>query len=539
MMRTMGSNPRRVLLHGGSVYAPGSPEATAMLTVDGTVAWVGGEGGATSHARDADQVVDLRGRLVTPGFVDAHVHLAITGFAMQSLDLSGMTSLKAALDALGRAGTAHGGPVLFAHGWDETRWAEGRAPTMYELDRAVGGRVAYISRVDTHSAVVSSALVDRQPDLAAAPGWRGDGMVERDAHHAAREVVDGLRTPADREQALDLALRHAASRGITSVHELNAPHISPFSDFDTIRKLTARSILPDVVPYWGTLMGDAPCGGEALLGYAGDLCVDGAIGSRTAALDQPYADADAFGHLYLDGSQVADHVVACTRQGRQAGFHVIGDRAAREVVDGFVAAAEVVGDASLVASRHRLEHIEMPDVRAVQTMARLGVVASVQPAFDAAWGGAGRLYEQRLGEARAAPMNPYGSMHRAGVLLAFGSDSPVTPLDPWGGVRAAAFHHAEGERLSVTVAFDAHTRGGHRSRRDDQGGVLAPGHPATYAVWHIEPETQRGAADRRPTHASGSPGTPTVLPDVRPDLPLPQCMQTVVAGATAFSAEDD
>lgn len=513
--------PARVLLHGGSVYTPSHPAATAMLTVDGSVAWVGDDETAARYRDRADVVVDLRGRLVTPGFVDAHTHLAATGFALQSVDLSATRSLAEALDLVSGACALPGGAVLFAHGWDETRWADGRAPTGAELDRAVGGRLAYLTRIDAHSAVVSAALAGRCHDIAGLDGWRGDGVVERDAHHAVREVVDGLRSPADRRQALGAALRQAASVGITSLHELNAPHIAPFSDFQAIRDLADEAPGPEVVPYWGALHVEEGHA-DSVIGFAGDLCVDGAIGSRTAATVEPYADSETSGHLYLDSAEVADHVVSCTRQGKQAGFHVIGDRATRVAVDGLVAAADVVGDAALIDARHRLEHIEMPDAEAMSTMARLGIVASVQPAFDAAWGAPGGLYERRLGAARAQPMNPYASMQRAGVSLAFGSDSPVTPLHPWAGVRAAVRHHEPTERLTVEAAFDAHTRGGHRARRDDDAGVLVPGRSATYAVWDIGVDTASKA-----------------LPSLHPDLALPRCTQTVISGATIFSAEDE
>jgi predicted amidohydrolase YtcJ len=500
-----------------------------MLTVDGTVAWIGDDKGAAAYVDSADEVVRLSGRLVTAGFVDAHTHLAGTGFALRSLDLSGTTTLSDALDALSRSSRDCTGPVLFAHGWDETRWADGRAPTTAQLDRAVGRTVAYVVRVDAHSAVVSTALIERCPEVVDLDGWRGDGVVERDAHHAVRRAVDDLRSRTDRKEALHIALRHAARRGITCVHELNAPHIAPYDDFATIRELAAETALPEVVAYWGELLsGDSD--DHALAGFAGDLCVDGAIGSRTAAMTEPYADADTRGHLYLDSDQVSRHVVACTRRNTQAGFHVIGDRATEMVVAGLRRAAEIVGTDTLVAARHRLEHIEMADAAAIQTMARLGVVASVQPAFDAAWGARGQLYERRLGAARAEPMNAFGSMLRAGVTLAFGSDTPVTPLDPWAGVRAAAFHHEPSERISVAAAFDAHTRGGHRARRDDHGGVLAPGHPASYAVWDVGAQP-----DEPPGNHRGS----AWLPALHPDQPLPRCVATVVAGTTVYSEEDD
>lgn len=510
---------QRVLLHGGSVYSPTGVSASAMLTDGERVLWVGNDADAQAHLDSAD-VVDLDGRLVTPGFVDAHVHLSKTGFALQTVDLGQATSMVQALDLLAGQAAADDGLVLFAHGWDETAWPEARPFTGPELDRAVGGRIAYVSRVDGHSAVVSSALVRHRGDLVDLDGWRGDGAVERDAHHAARIVVDELRSLPDRRRALLAALRRAASVGITSVHEINAPHIAPYDDADIITALRTQYALPEVVAYWGAFLGgehgDAP-----VAGFAGDLCVDGALGSRTAALTSPYTDADSAGHLYLDHAQIRDHLVWCTERGVQAGFHVIGDRGLEAVSSGLRQAAEKVGVDAMVAARHRLEHVEMPAPADLATIAELGVVASVQPAFDAAWGAAGELYEQRLGSARSGPMNPFASMHRAGITLAFGSDSPVTPLDPWSGVRAALHHHNPDERLSPTVAFAAHTRGGHHARRDDHGGQLTPGAPASYAVWETSGLTAQG------------------LPDLSlADGALPTCVRTVVSGRVAYDAQD-
>jgi predicted amidohydrolase YtcJ len=496
-----------------------------MLTSGDRVVWVGDDHGAAARVDEADTIVELRGRLVTPGFVDAHVHLARTGFALQSLDLSSTSRLAEALDALAAYARSHTGAVLFAHGWDESRWPERRPFTGAELDAAVGGRVAYASRVDSHSAVVSAALADRDPTIRTRAGWRGDGVVERDSHHAARDVTDTLWTAADRRQALLVALRRAAEVGLVSVHDVNAPHISPYDDIDLVEGLRQQAPLPDVVCYWGALVGGDHSGDPRLAGYAGDLCIDGAIGSRTAALNAPYIDADSSGHRYLDEVEVCEHVVWCTERGVQAGFHVIGDRGLDTAAAGFRLAADKLGPETVAAALHRLEHVEMPSPSVLAALAPLNVVASVQPAFDAAWGGPGELYEQRLGTGRAAPMNPFASMRRAGLHLAFGSDSPVTPMDPWGGVRAAVMHHSPDERLSLGAALGAHTHGGLRARRDMSSGRLLPGTLASYAIWDA---TSDAGSD-----VSGW------LSEVVVSGELPTCVRTVVAGGTVYQAEED
>ncbi|HET9860499.1 MAG TPA: amidohydrolase family protein, partial [Nocardioidaceae bacterium] len=335
--------------------------------------------------------------------------------------------------------------------------------------------------------------------------------------------------------AIARALTEAARRGIGMVHEMGAPGDSPAEDFERIASVRRVRTLPEVVGYWGQLDGIEMAQKLGCSGAAGDLCADGAIGSRTAAMHAPYADADTSGHLYLEPEQVRDHVIACTRADVQAGFHVIGDRAVAAVVDGFRQAAAELGGPALVRARHRLEHLEMVSPEDMVTLGELGVTASMQPMFDGLWGGDESLYAQRLGTERARPMNAFASLNRAGVALAFGSDTPVTPFDPWAGVRAAAWHHTESERITVRAAFNAHTRGGWRAARRDEGGVIALGAPATIAVWDVPGDLVVQTPDARVAAWSTDPraGVPQ-LPDLHPDLDLPTCVLTLVDGEVAF-----
>ncbi|MYR61530.1 amidohydrolase family protein, partial [Streptomyces sp. SID625] len=269
-------------------------------------------------------------------------------------------------------------------------------------------------------------------------------------------------TPAQRTAAQRAALARAASLGIGSVHECGGPDISSEDDFTGLLALAAEEPGPRVVGYWAEEDVDKARRLGAL-GAAGDLFVDGSIGSHTACLHAPYADAGSTGTSYLDADAVAAHVTACTEAGLQAGFHAIGDAAVTAVVDGMHAAAEKVGLARVRAARHRVEHAEMLTPQTIAAFAELGLTASVQPAFDALWGGEDGMYARRLGPERARTLNPFAALLRAGVPLALGSDSPVTPLGPWGTVRAAAFHRTPEHRISVRAAFTAHTRGGWRA----------------------------------------------------------------------------
>jgi predicted amidohydrolase YtcJ len=530
-----------VLLRGGVVYSPADPFATAMVVADGRVGWVGSEGAAEVAVGPGVRTVWLDGALVTPSFVDAHVHLTDTGLARDTLDLTGCRSAGDLLEAVEGAARARPGLPLLGHGWDETTWAQPAVPTRAQIDRAGGGAPVYLSRVDSHSALVSTALASGIPGIEQADGYDSDGPLRRAAHHLARASSRATLSPATRRELQARALRRAAALGIGQVHEMAAPHIAGIDDLDLLLRWTAEpdAAVPEVIGYWGDLAATDTAVAVGARGCAGDLCLDGAIGSRTAALSSPYADdPHTRGARYLDLEQATAHVLACTDAGLQAGFHCIGDDAVTTAVLALRAAADLRGTAAVQTARHRLEHVEMIDEASAAELARLGVVASVQPAFDAAWGGESGMYAQRLGPSRAATLNPFAAMAATGLTLAFGSDTPVTPFDPWGGVAAAARHRTPEHQITVRAAFAAHTRGGWRAAGVDDSGVLVPGAAASYAVWDLAGDLVVQAPDDRVAAWSTDPrsGVPG-LPDLTDAAVPPTCRRTVVRGRTIYDAD--
>ncbi len=545
---------RKVTLYrNGSVYTAADPFATAMLVDGDTVAWVGSEQAATSIADSSMDVIDLQGALLAPGFVDSHVHLTETGIALDALQLAGVRSAAELLDAVAAFCVSASGAdgTVLGHGWDETTWADPALPTRDEIERAAGGRQVFLSRVDAHSALVSGSLA-ASAGLDGLDGYAAGSQVKRGAHTAARLAARQLPAGALRGYQ-QRALAEAAANGYVALAEMAAPHIGSIEDLQVAAAWNDASSgangakgagVPEILPYWGELATSADHArsildglGVPVLGLAGDLNIDGSIGSRTASLRADYADAPGErGSLYLSVAEAAAHLAACSLLGIQAGFHVIGDAGLDAALDALDLAAAEVGEQRVRAAGHRLEHVELADAAAISRLARYSVTVSAQPVFDALWGGGDSLYQQRLGS-RQLGMNAFASLYAAGVPICFGSDSPVTPLRPWSSVRACLEHTNPAERISARAAFLGHTRAGWRAARyrNPMAGQLVPGAPASFAVWEVE-ELMVQVADGRVQSWSTDPRARTPLLPALDTGNDPVCLQTVRDGLELYAS---
>lgn len=520
------------LLVNGRVHSPTHPDATAMAVRDGVVAWLGSDDVGAAQFPHAD-TVDLDGAFVAPAFVDSHVHLTATGLRLTGLDLGAAEGPEDCLRLIAEHVARHPGLPVWGHGWDDTEWP--RTPTTAEVDAAVGAVPAYLARVDVHSALASTALRALVSGLPAATGYDPQGPLAADAHHLVRAQARELLTWQQRDSARRAALDAAAAAGIVAVHECAGPHIGGAEDWQELRDLDHGV---EVSGYWGEAVSTvaqarALVEATGVRGLAGDLFVDGALGSRTAWLCEPYADApDRTGTCHLDADSIADHLTACTEAGITAGFHVIGDAAVTAVVDALDRVVARFGAPAVARCGHRLEHLEMVSPAQAERLGGWGVIASMQPGFDALWGGEHGMYARRLGPGRAAPLNPFALLASAGVPLAFGSDSPVTSMDPWSWVRAASHHQTAGSAISPRAAFAAATRGAWRAGgiRDGLTGTLAPGAPASYAVWDTGDLDVTAPADSVQRWSTDPRSRVPALPRLDPGGELPRCRQTVHRG---------
>jgi hypothetical protein len=426
------------------------------------------------------RVVDLRGRALVSGFVDAHNHFVSYGLRLLRLDLGSARSKDELLDAVReRAGMTPGDGWVVGHSWDEAKWehASRSLPTQDELDRAAGGRRALLARVDRHGGLATSAAL-RDAGL----GASGPFVVESDY----AKLIDLTRpTLATLVKAIGLATRRAHELGVTSSHVICAG-----DDFAALQAARdARTLGVRVSCFIDETQLDACVAlgarrglGDAWVRLLGlKLYADGSFGSRTAAVSFAYHDkGGATGMLTHEEGRLEALVKRARSHGLQLAVHAIGDRAARRVIDAFAAAGVAP------AERARIEHLEMVDDTDIARAAAMGVVASVQPNFTGEWGHKGGMYEARLGWDHARRLNRFAAYARAGLPLAFGSDD--MPLGPLYGIKSAVEAPEPEQRVSVEDALRAYTAGAAWAGfAEDEVGTLAPGMLADLVVLSGDP----------------------------------------------------
>ncbi len=443
-----------VLIHGGTIHTgiAAHPTVEALLVVDGKVSFAGNLDVARPHAKGAASL-DLKGAAAYPGFVDAHAHLAGIGLAAMSLDLTGMPSLQATLDALRNWHAQHLEGAIQGSGWIETHWPEKRFPTRADLDSVVSDRPVYLARADGHAAVANSAALTLAGIDRNTPDPDG-GRIERDATgeptgmliDKAQDLVAAKLpepTTTQRRAALKAAVELYASRGWTGVGDLDAD----WRDIELLRGMAAQGELPirvnsfirhaDADRILATGPTQDPTGLLRVRGIK--LYMDGALGSRGAALFEPYTDAPDTTGLLLTAPAALDDLLRRARQAKvQVAIHAIGDRGNRMALDAMERAfADDPGQAG--AARWRIEHAQVLAPTDIPRLARMGVIASMQPSHAI-----GDLYfaPARLGPERLSGAYAWRSLLDSGAVIAAGSDAPVEKGDPLIEFYAATYRHA-------------------------------------------------------------------------------------------------
>ncbi len=442
--------PGSMILMNCRVYTANDrqPTAEAVLIVDGRIASVGPRN-EIMRARPADaRVIDLGGRTVLPGLTDAHAHLAGIGFRELNFNLEGATGIADVQAKLRqRVADTPRGKWIVGRGWIETHWTPAKFPTRQDLDLVAVDQPVILSRADGHAVVVNSRALELAHVTRATPDPAG-GQVLKDEKgeptgmlvDRAMDLVRRLVPPPTEEETLK-ALAFGAARevqlGWTQVHTMG----SSLEELALIRQLMAERKMVlrvyDVVsgpgPAADKLLADGASLGEfdGRLTVRGIKCyIDGALGSRGAALLEPYSDApDNRGLLVNSEETLLPLFIKALRNGIQVETHAIGDRGNRIMLDLYAKAfaAVPVAQRKVAEPRWRIEHAQILSPADIPRFRQLGVIPSMQPSHAI-----GDLYfaPQRLGPARLAGAYAWRSLLDTGVVIPGGSDAPVERGEP-------------------------------------------------------------------------------------------------------------
>ena len=462
LLLALPAHAQRLVVHGGPIWTVDAarPQAEAFAVEDGAIVAVG-DHGAVVDGRADWPALDLEGRAVIPGLIDAHGHLMNLGLSLLQVDLIGAASLDETLDRIAAfAAELPDGAWVQGRGWDQTDWPAAPDgsypfPTRADLDRVVPDRPVFVKRVDGHATWTNTAALRAagiDPD-APAPADRPDGRFLRDASgrptglfiDAADDVVEAAippRSAAETEAALERALAETARLGLTGVHDVGlSAGVTP-----EVLALYERAIEAGRFPIRVHTMWDADVVAEAcasgaaprthpsgrLQARAVKLYSDGALGSRGAALLADYSDDPGNrGLLFRSEAELQALVESAMRCGLQVNTHAIGDRGNRLVLDVYQRALAATGGGP---GRHRIEHAQVVRLEDIPRFAEHGVIASVQPTHatsDMPWA------EARVGAERIRGAYAWRRLVDAGARVALGSDFPVERPDPLAGVYAA------------------------------------------------------------------------------------------------------
>jgi predicted amidohydrolase YtcJ len=506
---TTSAPEANLILEGGRIWTgdPETPWAEAIAVKDDRILAVGSREEIERLSGASTRRVDLGGGLALPGFIDSHVHFMSGGFQLLSVNLRHARSpveLATLLEEFaGRLGSSE---WITGGDWDHEAWQGAELPNRNQIDAATPENPVFVQRLDGHMALANSlALMEADIDRTTAdppggtivkdPGTgEPTGVLKDAAMDLVRRVIPRA-GPEARLRAARAALAEAARLGVTTVHD-----ISSFEDLRTYQtlsrgqELTARIYAITPLPEWKTLAAagiEAPFGDHRIQIGAVKGFVDGSLGSTTALFFEPYSDAPGTSGIpnammFPEGNM--KRLVTGADEARlQLAIHAIGDRANGILLDLFEA---VVSSDGRRDRRFRIEHAQHLRSEQISRMARLGVIASMQPyhAIDD-----GRWAEKRIGPERVKLTYAFRSLLDAGVRLAFGSDWTVAPLNPLLGIDAAVTRRTldgknpEGwipeQKITLEEALVAYTAGGaYASFAENHKGMLRAGFLADIAV---------------------------------------------------------
>jgi len=447
---TLQAEPADTVFLNGNIHTVNGrrPHAEAIAVKGGRIVFVGSNAEAAKYKTDGARTVDLQGRTVVPGLTDAHCHIFGIGAREMNLNLEGANTLEDFLARVKeRAAKTERGKWITGRGWIETFWQPPQFPTRHDLDKIAPDNPVFLTRADGHASIANSAALNMaRIDKDSPSPFGGEILKDKQTNeptgmlldHAQELVAKNIPQPtaAEREQAFLLGVKREIELGWCQVQNAG----STLPDVAVIRRAFDSGQVK--LRVYNAVYGPGPASESLLregiiLGRSEHrftqrtikVAFDGALGSRGAALLEPYADAETSGFLTQKEAELLPMLEEALRRGIQVETHAIGDRANRIILDLYERALKSVPPEKrkIREPRWRVEHAQILNARDIPRFAKLGVILSMQPSHAIS-----DLFfaPARLGKERLAGAYAWRSLIKSGAIIAGGSDAPVERGEP-------------------------------------------------------------------------------------------------------------
>lgn len=495
---------------------PTQPWAEALAVTGDSLVFVGSSEDCKKLISDSTELIDAGGKIIVPGFIDAHVHMIDGGFSLLAVQLLDVTTRQEFINRIAAyAKTLPAGTWITGGLWNHQNWG-GELPEASWIDSVTPKNPVWLSRMDGHMGIANSLAMKAAGVSASSKNIPGGEMVRNKQgqltgvfkDNAMDQMVNVIAEPSTefQDKAMDAALKLYASKGITSIHNMGSWNdLEIFRRFHDKDLLTTRIYANLPLSKWSRLKEEIQKNGKGdnwlriggLKGF-----VDGSLGSHTAAMLQPFTDNPNDSGLYITRpDSLLSYTLSADANGLQVMVHAIGDKAIRIQLDIYDSVTRINGPRD---RRFRIEHLQHTHPDDIPRLAQLKVIASMQPYHaidDGCWA------EKFIGITRCRTSYAFNSLEKAGVMLAFGSDWFVAPPSPFLGIYAAVTRRTldnknpggwiPEQKITVEQALQAYTNGSAYASFDEKNkGSIERGKLADFVIldqdiFTVAPETIR------------------------------------------------
>ncbi|MGB5822722.1 MAG: amidohydrolase [Proteocatella sp.] len=484
-----------ILLYNGNFESFGPKRNSWAAVTNGVIIDTGDDEGYRKYLNVYKEVIDLQKKLVLPGFFDCHAHFVQTAIKGISLNLNGCRNYQEIGKRIDQWVKKHPKTsIIRAFGLGISDLEEGEFPTRKLLDKYTKDHAIWINSRDFHCSMLNTRAFHELKIPLIMEGVEYDekgnptGRVYGKVNALTRKKIFQSYSTSEKHDAIIELSEKIIKKGVTSIHIMEGGYEFYENDAQDMQRYKDQ-LMPDINLFYST-MDFKKIQNMKMDRIGGDVYIDGSFASKTAAIDKPYRGEEHNGELYFTQDEINEFILKSYEQRLNTSLHAVGERALEQILCAHEHASGKFPDSNL---RHRVEHVELSSQAQRARAKKIGLIFSMQPAYEYFYGGKGGMYEDRLGE-RYKETNQYRKIIDEGIIICGGSDSDLTPIDPILGIHSAVNHPVKENRVSVEEAVKFFTiNAAYSVREESKKGTIEIGKMADLVIldkdiFRINPE---------------------------------------------------